>query len=165
MDPPLPAGREQRRIVTLLSILVALVALLVVGLGVAGLWAARKLERVDDALAAVGGVREAAVELTQRQARTADALSRVARRTDAQVAELYQRAEEAKGKGGGPIKTVEKAVTLSQLLVDLQIALMHYAADTQEALAEAMRPLPAQREATGVGGSGREADPRRDKRH
>jgi hypothetical protein len=164
---------EPRRadpVVRLLTIAVALLAVLVLGLGIGTFLALREASRLR---ASLGGSENGVASLQQALQRTSDLAEEMTRRQEALAASLGARAERSQGQidslrrqrqslagvDKGPIDKMAQMVQLNQLMADEMLLMLDHLASTQASVARAMRPLPTQRDlvspepATGGGGT------------
>jgi hypothetical protein len=142
-----------RRVVNLLGALVALVALLVVGLAAGGALLWREYARLERAVGLArddGGasLRDVLAEASRRQQAIAAEMGAVSRDSTRQIADFERRAEKLREQGtGGAIDNAKRAVEMTQLMSDellLQLKLMRALDDAFE---KATRPAEVRREA------------------
>ena len=165
---PRPVDTQQR-VIKLLTALVALMAVLVVSLGVGAVIAWREYSRLRDASHAALGDRDAAALLEEMSARQQQALERLtAMVNDAerQTAAFERRAAAIRARDdGGPIDAAAKAVDLMALMVDQSILGLKQFTAVQDALVKGAPPLgagAAREDATDADGD--EADERAEAR-
>jgi SMC interacting uncharacterized protein involved in chromosome segregation len=164
-------SQRAQRMIRLLTTLVVLVALLVVGLGAGAALAFREYARMRAAVQHVTGEEQLASlqeklgrtldlasELTQRQEALASGLESRANQSLKSLEALKRQREELSAIAKGPIDKMEQMIRINQLMADEMLLLLHHVTLTQASLAEAMRPLPTQREVAppATGGSGTE---------
>lgn len=137
----------QQRVIRLLTALVALMAVLVVSLGVGAVIAWREYSRLRDASQAALGDRDAAALLEEMSARQQQALERLTsmvKDAERQTAAFERRAAAIRQRdGGGPIDAASKAVDLMTLMVDQSILALKQITAVQDALVKGAPPLGA----------------------
>ncbi len=162
---------DDRRVVQLLGAAVALLAVLVVGLGVAGALAWREVGALRRATAALGerAPGDTLKEVATRQGEASRQLAATVRDAERQIAQFQRRADELRSReGGGPMVVAARAVELMQLMTDQMMRALKQATAAQDVLAKAVRPLGAQEAVAGAGAdgdrgarAGRHGDPQR----
>jgi hypothetical protein len=158
---------ETRRadpVVRLLTMVVILLGMLVLGLGIGTFVALREVAQVRAALGNASGGNVASLqqtleELTRRQEALASALGARADQSQKSLDALKAKRRALAGVDKGPIDKLEQLIQLNQLLADEMLLLLDHVAASQESLANAMKPLPAQRalvspEEPATGGAG-----------
>lgn len=140
-----------RRIVNLLTALVALTGALAVGLAIGLFLLWREYRDLRDAAALAAGeqgmsAREVVEEVSRRQEAFSAQLAAEGKETARQVAEFERRAADIRKQGGGPIDSAQKAVDIAQLMMDQSLLALKQTATLHEALQKSSRPLAAQRE-------------------
>lgn len=145
------AQNNGRRIVNLLTALVALTGALAVGLAVVLFLLWRDYRDLRHAVAFAAGeqgmsAREVVEEVSRRQEAFSAQLAAEGKETARQVAEFERRAADIRKQGGGPIDSAQKAVDIAQLMMDQSLLALKQTATLHEVLQKSSRPLAAQRE-------------------
>jgi hypothetical protein len=145
-----PSGRDDRRVVGLLTALVALVAVLVVGVAAGGIVLWREYGRLRGAIEAAGdgggtSVRDLAAEATHRQEQASRELAAAARDATRQIAEFERRAERLRQQPSGAVASAARAVEATQLMADQMLLQLKLMTTLDSVLEKTARPLDAQR--------------------
>jgi hypothetical protein len=143
-------GPGDDRVVKLLAVLVALVAVLVLGAAAGGVALWREYRSLRAAVQAVAGgegasLRGVAVEISGRQQRAADELTQVTRDAKREIARFERRADELRGQGGGAIAAASRAVETTQLMTDEMILQLKLMAELHAVIEKTVRPLAPER--------------------
>ncbi len=151
-----PDPRSGARVTTLLTAVVALLAILVVGLAAGAALAWREVRDARRALTLDGGsggvsARDTLDEIAQRQQRISSELAAMSRDASRQIAELERRAAVLRSQGGGPVETAKRAVEMTQLMVDEMMLQLKLMSTLDSVLEKTSRPLEAQRALLGGG--------------
>lgn len=132
----------------LLGILVGLTAVLVAALAIGSVVAWREYRQLRSAMAlALGEQRmsggDVVKEVSTRQQAASAQLAAMVKDSERQIAQFEKRADSIREKGGGPIDSVEKALDITQLMVDQSLLALKQSATLQDVLAKGARPLVA----------------------
>ncbi len=144
------AGRpDDRRIVTLLTVLVALLGALVLALALGGVTAWREYARMRSVVSGSGGGDGAAgvlADVSRKQKAAAGELASMTRDYTRQIAQLERRIEGLRAQTGGPIDSANRVIELTQLMADEMMLQLKLMASLDGAVEKLIRPLPVQRE-------------------
>ncbi|MFL5322144.1 MAG: hypothetical protein ACJ790_20955 [Myxococcaceae bacterium] len=162
------ADQNTRQMIGLLSVLVALMLMLIIGLGAGALFAWSKYQQAQKAVSAakpgssvgqsVADATTLAAELDARREQLSKELDAQADLTEKRVHELEQRRSQDATVAKGPVDKAEQLFRITALGVDEGIAALEHLAGTQKALARAVA-----KEEPGQGGAGSRTPP--EKRH
>jgi acetoin utilization deacetylase AcuC-like enzyme len=108
---------------------------------------------------------ELARQLTAQQEALARALDFRSQQTLAEIKELRRRRKDLARLKGGAISTVAYTFQATQLMADEMLLLLDHLSWSQNAIAKAVSPPDAQREATGMQGSGGSGNSAKDNQH
>lgn len=170
-------SRRDRALVPLLAAITALLAILVVGLGIGAVAAMRAIHEVHGQVAQLTGgaqgdatqkVKALGADIVERQQLVARALASESAATEQKIETFQARLKQLYPIAQGFTRKLDQTIGLQLLMNDQMILMNHQLAALQQTAARGLRPMDAERAltpASGTGGSGEGGGRRKDERH